>query len=116
VIVPVTPSDKGGSFDWDEGREGYIDQHVVAYVPAPKSVVNRAVKPAKQDSHSLSIRWEERVASLMAAGGAAWAVYVATQDINALWKVQIMPPGPIEVCALGVLAWLHAKWRHSSAR
>jgi len=112
-IVEVVPhSDKGDYFDWDEGREGYVDRHVVAYVPVPKPA---AVKPA-QPTHSLSIQWEERVASLVAAAGAAWAVYVATVDVNALWRVQIMPPGPVEICALGVLSWLHAKWRRSSQR
>jgi len=108
----VPKSDKGGYFDWDEGREGYVDRPVVAYVSAPKPVV----KPPKQDSHSLSILWEERVASLIAAAGAMWAAYVATVDYTALWKVQIMPPGPVEVCALGILAWLHAKWRRSLSR
>jgi len=110
----VARSEKGGYLDWDEGREGYVDQHVVAYVTPPKPAANPAVKPGKQDNHSLSIRWEERVASVIAAAGAVWAVYVATQDVNALWKVQIMPPGPVEICALGVLAWLHAKWRKSN--
>jgi hypothetical protein len=28
--------------------------------------------------------------------------------------MQIMPPGPVEVCALGILAWLHAKWRRAT--
>jgi hypothetical protein len=110
----VTKSDKGGYFDWDEGREGYVDRPVIAYVPTPKPATT--IKPVKPDSHSLNIRWEERIASLIAAAGAAWAVYVATQDVNALWRVQIMPPGPVEVCALGVLAWLHAKWRRSLHR
>jgi hypothetical protein len=106
----VARSDKGDYFDWDEGREGYVDRPVIAYVPMPKPAV---VKPAKP-KHSLSVRWEERVASLIAAGGAIWAVYVATVDYSSLWRVQIMPPGPVEVCALGILAWLHAKWRRSS--
>ena len=106
-------SDKGDYFDWDEGREGYVDHHVVAYVPVPKPAA--VVKPAEQ-KHSLSIQWEERVASLIAAAGAMWAVYVATVDYTQLWRVQIMPPGPVEICALGVLAWLHAKWRRSAHR
>jgi len=107
----VAKSEKGGYFDWDEGREGYVDRPVVAYVTASKPVVP---PPRQQDSHSLSIRWEERAASLIAAAGAIWAVYVATVDYTALWRVQIMPPGPVEVCALGVLSWLHAKWRRSN--
>ena len=108
-------SGKGDFFDWDEGREGYIDRPVVAYVATPKPAVSPAVKAAKQ-KHSLSAKWEERVASLIAAAGAMWAVYVATVDYTNLWRVQIMPPGPVEVCALGILAWLHAKWRRSAQR
>jgi len=109
----VPPSDKGDYFDWDEGREGYIDRPVIAYVPLPKPAPNPALKAAQQ-KHSLSVQWEERVASMIAAAGAIWAAYVATLDYASLWQLHIMPPGPIEVCALGVLAWLHAKWRRSS--
>jgi hypothetical protein len=113
ILEIVSKSDKRDYIDWDEGREGYIDRPVVAYVPAPKPTVN-PVKVAKKQQHSLSIQWEERVASLIAAAGAIWAAYVATVDYTSLWRVQIMPPGPVEVCALGVLAWLHAKWRRSA--
>jgi hypothetical protein len=117
----MAKSDKGEFFDWDEGREGYVDRPVVAYVTAPQPAVPSAKprekhSPSMREEHALNIQWEERVASLIAAGGAMWAVYVATVDINALWRVQIMPPGPVEVCALGVLAWLHAKWRRSVQR
>jgi hypothetical protein len=38
-------------------------------------------------------------------------VYVATTEFNHLWQMGIMPPRPIEVCAVGILMWLHAKWR-----
>ena len=115
ILEVVPKSDQRDYIDWDEGREGYIDRPVVAYVPLPKSAVT-PVKPAKQQQHSLNIQWEERVASLIAAAGAIWAAYVATVDYTALWRVQIMPPGPVEICALGVLAWLHAKWRRSAQR
>ena len=54
-----------------------------------------------------------RLASLLAAGGKIWAVYVASVDYASLLTLRIMPPGPIEVCGLGILAWLHAKWRRS---
>lgn len=113
ILEVVPKSDQRDYIDWDEGREGYIDRPVTAYVPLPKSAVTPA-KPAKQPQHSLNIQWEERVASLIAAAGAIWAAYVATIDYTSLWRVQIMPPGPVEVCALGILAWLHAKWRRSA--
>lgn len=99
-----------GYIDWDRGREGYIESRPVNTV---------VVAPTKQSAsvvvdHKLaSIRREERFGSLIAAGGVIWAVYIATKDYNSLWHFQINPPGPLETCALGILAWLHAKWRRS---
>ena len=114
----MAKSDKGEFFDWDEGREGYVDRPVVAYVAAAKPAVHAGPHDkhslGQREKHALSIQWEERVSSLIAAAGAIWAAYVATVDYTQLWRVQIMPPGPVEVCALGVLAWLHAKWRRST--
>lgn len=95
--------------DWDAGREGYLDVRPAAkYAPAPKS----SALPAKE-GNLLSIRAEELLASLIAAGGMIWVAYAMTVDYADLWRFQILPPGPIEVCGLGVLAWLHAKWRRS---
>jgi hypothetical protein len=51
---------------------------------------------------------------LLAGAGAIWATYVATMDYASLWRMQIMPPGPVEICALGILVWIHAKWRRST--
>ena len=93
--------------DLDKGRDGYINSPT-AYAPG--------AKPAAKTSgrrHLLSIGAEERFGSLIAAGGVVWAAYVATVDYAGLWRMQIMPPGPVEVCILGVLAWLHAKWRRA---
>ncbi|HWY20919.1 MAG TPA: hypothetical protein VNX26_06825 [Candidatus Acidoferrum sp.] len=92
--------------DWDKGRDGYINSPT-AYVPVPKPA-------ASGRRYLLSIAAEERFGSLIAAGGTIWAAYVATVDYAGLWRMQIMPPGPVEVCILGVLAWLHAKWRRSA--
>jgi len=97
-------------WDEDEEREGYLSNRpVIAYAPLQK----RAVEPPPK-RHLLSVRAEEFLASLIGAAGAVWAVYVATTDYDSLWRLRIMPPGPMEVCALGVLAWLHAKWRRSA--
>jgi hypothetical protein len=73
-------------------------------------------KPASTSSspqYFIRIRTEELLGSLLAAAGTIWATYVATGDYNSLLRMQIMPPGPVEVCALGILIWLHAKWRRS---
>jgi hypothetical protein len=94
---------------WDAGREGYVDlPPTPKYVAVPKA----ARKPPGQSSF-LSIRTQERVSSLMAAAGMIWAIYEATVDYAGLWRLQIDPPGPLEVCGLGILLWLHAKWRRS---
>jgi len=106
----VRKSDPSDYIDWDAGRDGYINTPAkfVPVVPVPKPP-----KRASGQGNLLSIRTEERVASLVAAGGVIWAVYIATTDLPNLWRMQIMPPGPVEVCCLGILAWIHAKWRRS---
>ncbi len=55
----------------------------------------------------MSIHFEEQIASLVAAGGILWAVQVATAGFDRI------PPGPLEVCSVAILVWLHAKWRRS---
>ena len=86
--------------DWNEGRDGYVP-------PA------RHAGKVSERQFFLRIRTEELFGSLLAAAGTIWATYVATSDYASLWHTQIMPPGPVEVCALGILVWLHAKWRRS---
>jgi hypothetical protein len=61
----------------------------------------------------MRIRNEERLGSLLAAGGVVWAARVATQGLSTVWKFSVTQPGPLEVAALGILVWLHAKWRRS---
>ncbi|MGA9978780.1 MAG: hypothetical protein WBQ08_09105 [Candidatus Sulfotelmatobacter sp.] len=88
-----------------------ITQHRNEYlgrVPAPKPA-----SPPSRPRYILRIRTEELLGSLLAAAGTIWATYVATSDYTSLLHMQIMPPGPVEVCALGILVWLHAKWRRS---
>ena len=97
--------------DWDAGREGYV--------PSPNAARQQTVhsqKPGRKSSAQntfLTIQREERFGSLVAAGGIIWGVYIATQDYASLWRFDLLSPGPLEVCALGILAWLHAKWRRS---
>jgi hypothetical protein len=106
----VGRSDQNDYIDWDARREGYIDTRskFVPVVEIPK----HSKKKSGQGS-LLSIRLEERLGSLLTAGGMGWLIYAATLDFNRMWQMRIMPPGPIEVCALGILLWLHAKWRRS---
>ncbi len=62
----------------------------------------------------LRIQTEERLGSLIAAAGVIWAVRVGTKGLASLWQFTLLPPGPLEVCAIGILVWLHAKWRRST--
>lgn len=105
----VAKSDKTDFIDWDAGREGY-SQHRSAGV----SVVHGAKRGSvSTDSKVASVRREERFGFLVAAAGLIWCVYVATQDYTTLLHFEFMHPGPKEVLALGILAWIHAKWRRS---
>jgi hypothetical protein len=58
----------------------------------------------------IGIHREERIASLVAAAGVIWAVSIAT---SAALPVPALPAGPVEACSVGVVLWLHAKWRRS---
>jgi len=106
----VPRSSQNGYVDWDEGREGYVrsqDKFV------PVVAVQKPAKKTKGEGELLGIRAEERLGSLIAAAGLVWGVYVATVDYNSLWHLNIMQPGPVEICLLGILIWLHGKWRRS---
>jgi len=109
----VAKSDHNDYIDWDSQREGYVDNRS-KYIPVVAIPKTQPKKKAEQGS-LLGIRTEERLGSLMTAGGMAWLVYVATQDLNHIWKLNILDPGPVEICAVGILIWLHAKWRRSIA-
>ena len=88
---------------WGHEREGYVENRVVAYAPAKAAAA----------STGISWTWlEERLGSLGAAAGVTWGVQVATwhfADRSPLWET----PGPLEVTAISLLIWLHAKWRRS---
>ena len=107
----MAKSDPSNYIDWDARRKGYVESpnKFIPVVAIPKNVKQDPAQKRLQ-----GIRTEELWASLIAAAGTIWAVYVATTDYADLWRMQIMPPGPVEVCTLGILAWLHAKWRRSN--
>jgi len=96
--------------DWDRGREGYLDlPQKPVYAPVAKPVQKR-----KGQEPLLGISTEERLGSLITAGGMIWGAYTATVHFTGALSLDLIPPGPIEVCALGILVWLHAKWRRST--
>lgn len=89
---------------WGHEREGYVDQREVAYA---------AAKPAMAASAPSPWVWlEERLGPMGSAAGIVWGVQVLTSHVShwdAVWET----PGPLEVSAIGILIWLHAKWRRS---
>ena len=87
---------------WGHEREGYSHERpTVAYAPA-RSVAGQ-LAPSW-------LHWEERLGSLGAGLGVIWGVHVSASHLavlDALWET----PGPLELCAICSLIWLHAKWR-----
>lgn len=62
--------------------------------------------------------WLERIGSLVAGAGITYASYVATKDMefNDIWAASsfhkiLSETGPMELCALGIIIWIYAKWR-----
>lgn len=72
----------------------------------------RSVKSIDRTPFCKRIKTEERFGSLVFWGGVIWAVQIATKDISN-WMHLLLTPGPIEICGIGLLVWLHAKWRRS---
>lgn len=98
---------QNSNIDWDEGRDGYVAS------PTNYGRPQNTPKKASSQRCLLSIATEERLGSLITAAGMIWGVYAATVDFDALWRMRVLPPGPVEICMLGILTWLHAKWRRS---
>lgn len=95
---------------WDRSREAYLD---LPQKPVYASVSKPAAK-TKDQGPFLSISAEENLGSLIAASGMIWGAYVASIHFNGVFSLELVPAGPIELCALGILVWLHAKWRRST--
>lgn len=58
-------------------------------------------------------RTQGQIGKLLIGGGMIWAAYAFRTNYTALWQPGLHVPGPLEVCAIGILVWLHAKWRRS---
>jgi hypothetical protein len=113
IVEGVERPDQSDHLDWNEGRvrEAYADvPRTPTYLPAHTFA---ETEPGDQRDR-FRIPAEERLGALIAAAGTVWTAYAATLDYDILWRMKILPPGPLEVCALGILVWLHAKWRRST--
>lgn len=62
----------------------------------------------------MSAHLEAQLGSVIAAGGVVWTLAVASKQLAVSGIV--LPTGPLEVCGVGILIWLHAKWRGSVRR
>jgi hypothetical protein len=58
---------------------------------------------------------EVRIGSLIAAAGLIWAAKIVTDNFTGIdaFSFARLPRGPLELCAIGILIWLHAQWRRS---
>ena len=92
----------------DEEREGYLNPARPAYPAIHASPVK-----SKRES-TASSRVEEGIGGFITVAGGAWGVYVVSFQNGNLWDLQLSSPSPLMICALGILIWLHAKWRHSA--
>jgi hypothetical protein len=61
----------------------------------------------------IKIRTAERLASVISAKGVIWVSYAASKDFVTVWQLPVVPSGPLEISTLGIVLWLHAKWRRS---
>jgi hypothetical protein len=91
---------------WPEEREGYHSHGPAAYpvvevAPSPRSFI--------------PVWLEERFACLLAGGAIVWSFRVFTSPMLRVSKLTDNP-GPLELCAISFLIWLHAKWRRSVGR
>ncbi len=89
---------------WPKEREGFVEPLRPAYA---------AVRFTPSPRRTASLRLEERIGSVIAGAGLCWAAHVATTQAAVLASVAVWPPGPLEVCAVGILVWMHAKWRRA---
>jgi hypothetical protein len=60
---------------------------------------------------------EEQLGPIISAVGVGWAVYHGTyvaHDIVQGFTAIYLKSGPLEVCAIGILIWLHGKYRKAT--
>lgn len=90
---------------WPKEREGFSETLRPAY-----AAVRFTPSPPRRGS---SMKLEERLGATIAGAGLCWATSVIVHQFAAISRMGLWPPGPLELCAAGVLIWMHAKWRRS---
>ncbi len=89
---------------WPAERQGYSDVRRISYAP-----ISATTLPAPH--RTLPIETQERVSTLIVVAGMIAAAHAMISGLSGLLRFHLFPPGPLEICALGVIVWLHAKWR-----
>ena len=93
------------------GRSTGVSDERQAYTPGDARYITTSKRsPLAQRTN---IRAEQRIGTLIAGCGVIWTAHVAMVDYASLWQLRLLPPGPVEVCTIGFLIWLHAKWRRA---
>ncbi len=59
-------------------------------------------------------RSEAMIGGLIASGGMIYAVHAITKNFTSWSAVTLPNGGPMEIVALGVVIWLHGKWRSAT--
>jgi hypothetical protein len=54
------------------------------------------------------------IGSLIAGGGMIYAIHEITKNFTSWSAITLPRGGPAEVVALGVVIWLHGKWRSAT--
>ncbi|MBI2678404.1 MAG: hypothetical protein HYX28_06455 [Candidatus Koribacter versatilis] len=107
--MPSSPARRTLRIDeWPHERVGYEHKRpTAAYAAAGSTTVIQRTR-----FHRAWV--EERVGSLTAAGAMFWAAYTIARTGGLRLDSLLHTPGPIEVAAVGILVWLHAKWLRST--
>ncbi|HZU22349.1 MAG TPA: hypothetical protein VE998_05915 [Terriglobales bacterium] len=90
--------------EWPYEREGYSDSPQAAYAAAP---------PVKLPPSSQPGRLEAFLGSVVAGAGAIWTAQLFTQAGLTVPGTLTLHSHPIELTGIGILLWLHGKYRKS---
>jgi hypothetical protein len=103
---PVPPAREREGYDVDYGPARHRVGYNVVY-DGPLAAKGVEIEPWWKRPAT-----EARLGLITFGGGAIWAARVQTIQIANIFHL-LLTPGPLEISAIGLLIWLHAKWRRS---
>jgi hypothetical protein len=62
----------------------------------------------------MKIHTQEFIGSLLAGSGAIWITHMLATNLSRLHEFALPPAAPVSVCGVGMVIWLHAKWRRAT--